>query len=70
MSQRLEDVAISASLRRDQRTWRGLEAGHVCGLSRQATLKDGKEARADPELSALHPAKVCVSWPQGEHLAV
>ena len=40
------------------------------GLNRQAALSNGREARADPELSVLYLAKVCVPWPQGLHLPV
>lgn len=44
--------------------------GYGGGLSRQATLSDGGEARADLKLSVLYLAKVCVPWPQQLHLPV
>ena len=73
VSQPLEDVTVSASSRRVQSLEGPREAlvmGYGGGLSRQATLSDGREARADLELSVLCLAKVCVPGPQGLHLPV
>ena len=71
VSQPLEDVTVSASSRRVQSLEGPREAlvmGYGGGLSRQATLSDAREARADLQLSVLCLAKVCVPWPQGLHL--
>ena len=63
VSRPLEDVTVSASSRRVQSLEGPREAlvmGYGGGLSRQATLSDEREARADLELSVLYLAKVCV----------